>query len=139
MTTQQTYAKPIPMITPENERYWQGCKQHELWMRACHDCGPYFYPRDLCPQCGRRDVEWRQVSGRGTLYTYAIVHRAPMPGFRGDVPFITAIIELEEGPRMMTNLIGIEPDPERIKVGMPVDVSFEDITDEISLPKFRPR
>ncbi len=139
MTTQQTYAKPIPMITPENERYWQGCKQHELWMRACPECGPYFYPRDLCPQCGRRDVEWRQMSGRGTLYTYAIVHRAPMPGFRGDVPFITAIVELEEGPRMMTNLIGIEPDPERIKVGMPVEVSFEDITDEISLPKFRPR
>ena len=139
MTTQQTYAKPIPMITPENERYWQGCKQHELWMRACQECGPYFYPRDVCPKCGRRDVEWRQMSGRGTLYTYAIVHRAPMPGFRGDVPFITAIVELEEGPRMMTNLIGIEPDPERIKVGMPVEVSFEDITDEISLPKFRPR
>ena len=139
MTTQQTYRKPIPMITPENERYWQGCKQHELWLRACRDCGPYFYPRDLCPKCGRRDVEWRQMSGRGTLYTYAIVHRAPMPGFRGDVPFITAIVELEEGPRMMTNLIGIEPDPERIKVGMPVEVSFEDITDEISLPKFRPQ
>jgi uncharacterized OB-fold protein len=139
MTTQQTYTKPIPMITPENEYYWQKCRERELWMRACPACGPYFYPRDLCPKCGRRDVEWRQVSGRGTLYTYAIVHRAPMPGFREDVPFVTAIVELEEGPRMMTNLVGIEPDPEQIKVGMPVEVEFVEITDEITLPKFKPR
>jgi uncharacterized OB-fold protein len=140
MTTQATYRKPVPMITPENERYWQGCKQHELWMRYCNRCAkPYFYPRDVCPMCGSRDVDWKQMSGRGTLHTYAIVQRAPMPGFNDDVPYVTAIVELEEGPRMMTNLVGIEnPDPSKIKVGMPVQVTFEDITDEISLPKFRP-
>ena len=139
MTTQQQYRKPVPMVTPENERYWQGCKAHELWLRACPTCGPYFYPRDFCPSCGSREVDWRQASGRGTLFTYAIVYRPPMPGFADDVPLITAIVELEEGARMPTNLVGIEPDPEQIRVGMPVEVQFEDITDEISLPKFRPR
>jgi len=79
------------------------------------------------------------MSGRGTVYTYAIVRRAPTPGFRGDVPYITAIVELEEGPRMMTNVVGVAAEPEAITVGMPVEVTFEDITDEISLPKFRPR
>jgi uncharacterized OB-fold protein len=139
MTTQTTYRKPVPMITPENERYWQGCKQHELWMRHCNACAkPYFYPRDVCPMCGSRDVDWKQMSGRGTLYTYAIVHRPPTPGFADDVPFITAIVQLDEGPRMMTNLTGIEPDPATITVGMPVQVTFEDLTEEISLPKFRP-
>ncbi len=139
MTTQTAYRKPVPMITPENERYWQGCKQHELWMRYCNACAkPYFYPRDICPMCGGRDVDWKKLSGRGTIYTYAIVHRPPMPGFADDVPFVTSIVQLDEGPRMMTNIVGVEPDPARIKVGMPVQVTFEDITDEISLPKFRP-
>jgi len=139
MTTTQPYAKPIPMITPENEPYWQACKQHELRLPTCASCGPHFYPRSFCPTCGSRDLEWRQMSGRGAVYTYAIVRRAPTPGFRGDVPYITAIVELEEGPRMMTNVVGVAAEPEAITVGMPVEVTFEDITDEISLPKFRPR
>src|SRR5712692_9461664 len=128
MTTQASYKKPIPMVTPESERYWQGCKQHELWLRSCNRCAqPYFYPRDVCPMCGSRDVDWKRMSGRGTLFTYAIAHRAPTPAFRGDVPYITAMVELEEVPRMMTNLVGIEPDPAKIRVGMPVEVTFEDI------------
>jgi uncharacterized OB-fold protein len=140
MTTQATYKKPIPMITPESERYWQGCKAHELWMRYCNSCAKaYYYPRDICPACGGRDVTWKQVSGRGTVYTFAIVQRAPTPGFAEDVPFVNAIVELNEGPRMMTSLLGVDPTPEGVKVGMPVEVVFEDITEEISLPKFRPR
>ena len=140
MTTQATYKKPVPMITPESERYWQGCKQHELWLRHCNACArAYFYPRDVCPNCGSRDVIWKQASGRGTVYTYAIVQRAPTPAFSEDVPFVNALIELEEGPRMLASLVGIEADPARVRVGMPVEVTFEDITEEISLPKFRPQ
>lgn len=139
MTTQPAYRKPVPMVTPESERYWQGCKQHELWLRYCNRCAKaYFYPRDICPACGSRDVAWRQASGRGTVHTYAIVQRAPTPAFAEDVPFVTAIVELAEGPRMMSSLVGVEPDPGKVRVGMPVEVTFEDITDEISLPRFRP-
>jgi len=140
MTTQQTYKKPIPMVTPESERYWQGCKQHELWLRSCNSCAkPYFYPRDICPLCGSRDTTWKQMSGRGTVYTFSIVQRAPTPAFAEDVPFVNAIVELEEGARMMTGLVGVEPDPSKISVGTPVEVTFEDITEEVSLPKFQPR
>lgn len=139
IVTQSTYNKPVPMVTPENERYWQGCKQHELWMRYCNQCQkPYYYPRDVCPMCGSRDVDWKQMSGKGKIHTYAIVQRAPHPGFRNDVPYVTAIVELDEGPRMMTNVVQVQADPDHVKVGMPVQVTFEDITDQISLPKFRP-
>ena len=139
MTTQPAYRKPIPMITPESERYWQGCKEHQLWLRFCNACSKaYFYPRDICPMCGSRDVTWKQASGRGSVYTYAIVQRAPTPAFAEDVPYVTAIVELEEGARMLSSLVDVEPDPSKVRVGLPVEVTFEDITDAISLPKFRP-
>ena len=143
MTTQPSYRKPLPMITPENERYWAGCREHELWLRYCRACGRYaFYPRDICPypDCpAPRETEWRQASGRGALHTFAIVHRPPTPAFADDVPYITAIIDLEEGPRMLTNLVGVAPDPALLHIGQPVEVVFEDVTDTISLPKFRLR
>jgi uncharacterized OB-fold protein len=140
MTTQATYKKPIPMVTPESERFWQGCKQHELWLRYCNACAKaYYYPRDICPVCGSRDVTWKQATGRGTVYTFAIVQRAPTPAFAEDAPFVTAIIELEEGPRMLSIITGVEPEPSKLSVGMPLEVTFEDITEEISLPKFQPR
>jgi uncharacterized OB-fold protein len=140
MTTQASYKKPIPMITPESERYWQGCKQHELWLRYCNSCAKaYFYPRDICPSCGSREVTWKQASGRGSIYTFAIVQRAPTPAFAEDVPYVNAIVELEEGPRMLASLVGVEAEPGKVSVGMPVEVTFEDISEEISLPKFRPQ
>jgi uncharacterized protein len=139
MTSPARYARPLPMITPENERYWQGARDHELWLRNCRACDrTYFYPRDICPGCGGRDTEWKQVSGRATLHTYAIVHRAPSPAFADLVPYVTAVVELAEGGRMMTNLVGIEADPVQITVGMALEVTFDDVTPEITLPKFRP-
>ena len=139
MTTEKTYNKPLPLIVPESERYWLGAKKHEFWLRYCHECKKtYFYPRDICPDCFSRNTEWRRASGRGRLYTYAIVHRGPLPSFRDAVPYVVAMIDLEEGGRMMTNLVDVEPSPEAIQVGMPVEVVFDDVTDEITLPKFRP-
>ena len=136
----ETYSKPVPRPQPESDLYWEKAKQRELWLRKCNSCGQaYFYPRDISPCCFSRDTGWIQASGRATLYTFGIVHRAPHPGFAGDVPFVTAIVELEEGPRMPTNIVGIEePTPEKLQIGMPLEVTFEDITDEIALPKFRP-
>ena len=129
--------RPVPRPTPETRRYWDGCKQHELWLPFCLHCQKhFFYPRRFCPSCFGWDVEWRQVSGRGKLYTYSIQYRPQGPGF--EPPYVTAIVQLDEGPRMMTNLVGIEPDPEKIRCDMPVEVDFLDLTDEMSLPVFKP-
>ena len=124
--TQQDYAKPIPAPSPETVRYWEGCRAHELWLPFCRSCGSFFfYPRRFCPQCFGWDVEWRQASGRGRVYSYAIQYRAFHPGWAQETPYVTA-------------LVGVEPDPNAIRCDMPVEVVFEDISEEISLPKFRP-
>ena len=136
--------QPSPPITPpvpqpESDFYWEKCKAHELWLRHCKSCdSTYFYPRDSCPGCFSRDTDWIQSSGRGTLHTFAIVHRGPIPAFRDKVPYVTAVVELEGGARMATNLVEVEPDPAVIKCDMAVEVVFEDLDDKISLPKFRP-
>jgi uncharacterized OB-fold protein len=143
--------QPAPPITPpapqpESDFYWEKCKAGELWLRRCTVCNrAYFYPRDICPfpECFSRETEWIQSSGRGTLQTFAIVHRAPTPAFRDKVPFITAVVELEEGARLPTNLVGIEFQedeirPDSIQCGMAVELTFEELTDDISLPVFRP-
>ena len=133
------YNKPIPVPQVESDVYWQKAKDHELWLRNCNDCGnAYFYPRDISPCCFSRNTDWRQASGKATLYTYAIVHRAPHMGFVGDVPFVTAMVELEEGPIMPTNIVIDDPTPENLQIGMALEVVFEDITDDIALPKFKP-
>ena len=135
----QGYNKPVPTPQGESDFYWEKAKQHELWLRKCEDCGnAYFYPRDISPCCFSKNTSWIQASGNASLYTYAIVHRAPHQGFADEAPFVTAIVELEEGPRMPTNVVIDDPTPEKLKVGMPLRVVFEDITDAIALPKFAP-
>ena len=135
----QDYKKPVPRPQAESDEYWEKAKQGELWLRKCNSCGnTYFYPRDISPCCFSKDTGWVQASGKATLYTYGIVHRAPHPGFADDVPFVTAIVELEEGPRMATNIVMDDPTPEKLQSGMPLEVTFEEITDTIALPKFKP-
>jgi len=136
---QHKFHKPLPVPQPESEFYWTKARHHELWLRECCDCRKiYFYPRDICPECFSRRTTWIQSSGKGTLHTFAIVHRAASPAFQEDVPYIIAIVELEGGSRIPTNLVGIEPDPEKIKVGMAVEVTYDDVSEEITLPKFKP-
>ena len=130
---------PPPQPQPESDFYWEKCKANELWLRPCKSCDQaYFYPRDICPNCFSRDTDWIQSSGRGTLHTFAIVHRGPTPAFRDRVPYVAAIVEVESGARIPTNLVGIDPDPELIKIGMPVEVVFQELDENISLPMFRP-
>jgi uncharacterized OB-fold protein len=130
---------PAPSPQPESDFYWEKCKKGELWLRHCQACdSSYFYPRDICPECFSRDTDWVQSSGRGTVHTFAIVHRGPTPPFRDRSPYVPAVVELEEGARMPTNLVEVDPDPAVIKVGMAVEVVFEPLSDSISLPKFRP-
>jgi len=137
--TTATPRRPLPTPQPEWDFYWERTKAHELWLMRCKECHrAYFYPRPLCPYCFSRNTEWFQSSGRGRLYAFAIVHRAPHPAFADLVPYIAALVELEDGVRIPTNLVGVEPDPARVKIGMPVQVLFEDANEKISLPKFRP-
>lgn len=129
--------KPLPVPTPETKPYWDACKQHKLVLPRCKDCGQFhFYPRALCPNCFSDKLEWVQVSGKGKLYSFVINHR-PAPGFEQEAPYVIAVVQLDEGPKMMTNLIGIEPDPDKIKCDSPVEVAFDDVSPEVTLPKFR--
>ena len=133
------YNKPVPVPQGESDYYWEKAKAKELWHRQCNDCGnAYFYPRDISPCCFSKDTSWIQASGKATLFTYAIVHRPPHPGFREIAPYVTAIVELEEGPKMPTNIVIDDPTPENLQIDMALEVTFEDISDTIALPKFKP-
>ena len=133
------YSKPVPVPQPESDHYWEQAAQGKLVLQRCKDCDSVqFYPRVLCVACQSRDLEWIESAGRGTLFTFSVVHQPPHPGFREDVPYIAAIVELAEGVKMPSQVIGIEPDPEQLHIGMPLEVAFEQVTDSITLPKFRP-
>ena len=139
MTSQQTPPKPLPRPQPEWDFYWEKAKAHELWLMRCKDCSKvYFYPRPICPECFSRNTEWFQSSGRGTLYAFAIVQRAPTPAFADRVPYVTAFVELEGGIHIPTNLVMDNPTPDNVKIGMACEVFFEDRSDKISLPMFKP-
>ena len=133
------YNKPVPVPQGESDYYWEKAKAHELWLRQCDDCGnAYFYPRDISPCCFSKNTSWIQASGKATLFTFAIVHRPPHPGFREIAPYVTAIVELEEGPKFPTNIVIDDPTPENLQIDMALEVTFDDITVTIALPKFKP-
>ncbi len=126
----------IPKPTPETQHYWDGTKAGELRLQSCNACDhTYFPPRPFCPKCGSRDVKVIKASGRGTLYSYIINH-LPAPGFTS--PFTVAIVQLEEGPRMMSNILECEATPEALQLDIPLEVTFEKLSDEITLPQFKP-
>jgi uncharacterized OB-fold protein len=132
------YAKPIPVPDEASAPYFEGAKQHKLMLMRCGDCGTWRYPsRFHCPNCWSENTEWKQASGKGSVYTYAAMHQLYHPGFEPDLPYVVAVIELEEGPRIPSNIVGINKDD--VRVGMPVEVTFEDIDAETSIPKFKPR
>ncbi len=131
--------KPLPIPQPESDRFWEGARAGELWLRRCLDCRKsHHYPRDLCPECFSRNVEWFKASGHGRLFTFAIVHRAPHPAFEGDVPYVAAIVELDEGPKMATNVVGAGADPAALQIGMRLRAVYEKANDQVSLVKFTP-
>jgi hypothetical protein len=128
----------LPTPTPETAPYWEGTRAHELRLQFCTECREhFFYPRIFCPRCLSDAVEWRAVSGRGTLLSYVLSAR-PAPGFENELPYAIAIVKLDEGPHLMTNIVGMELTPQNLPAGMPVEVVFEDVNETISLPKFRP-
>ncbi len=128
---------PVPVPTPETEHFWAGTKAGRLKLQRCSSCSEvYFPPRPFCPVCVSRNVEVFDASGRARLYSYVINHR-PHPAFDG--PYAIAVVELDEGPRMMTNLVNVDQTPEALVLDMPLEVVFEPLTEEISLPYFQPQ
>jgi uncharacterized OB-fold protein len=131
------YAKPLPRIDEESKGFWEACQRHELYLQRCGDCGALrHYPRALCPSCLSERIEWLRASGKGTVYTFTVTHQNQSAGFRDALPYVLAYVELAEGPRMLTNIVGCAPDD--VRIGMPVEVVFEDVTPSVTLPKFKP-
>ena len=131
------YLKPIPVPDEVSKTFWQGCQRQQLLLQKCRDCGRFqFYPRSFCINCMSQSLEWVRSSGKGTVHTFTVTHQNAMPGFAQEVPYVFAIVELTEGVRLTTNIVGCAP--AEVYIGMPVTVVFEPISPEISLPKFRP-
>jgi hypothetical protein len=130
--------RPVPQPTPETQEFWDGAKRGELRIQRCTSCGrAYFFPRPFCPHCSSRDVEWFTASGKATLHTYVIAHR-PAYGFDDYAPYVIAVVRLDEGPCMMTNVVGVAPEPEQLPLDLPLEVTWESLSDDISIPLFRP-
>jgi hypothetical protein len=126
----------LPTPDAETQPYWDAAKEGKLLIKRCRACGrPHAYPRPFCPHCWSEDVEWEEASGAATLYTYSIVRRNDLPPFNERVPYVAAVVELAEGPRLLTNIVDCEP--EAVAIGMALEVTFRDDGD-FALPVFRP-
>lgn len=131
------YDKPLPRPTSDTKPFWDGCRRHELHFQKCLQCDHIRWPPSiLCPFCHSQDTAWIRAEGKGKIYTYAIYHRAFHKGFEQDLPYITAVIELKEGPHFLSNII--DCDPEAVHINMAVELAWEDRVEQFSIPKFRP-
>ena len=128
--------RPRPEPTPETRHFWEGLRTGKLLLQRCTDTGKaYFPPRPFSPYTGSRNVEVFEASGKATLHSYVIHHR-PVPGFKP--PYAIAVVELEEGPRMMTNIVDCPQTPEALVLDMPLEVAFVEMDEKTTLPLFRP-
>lgn len=134
------YAKPLPVPDADTQPFWDGCREHELRAQRCTNCGKFRWPPGpLCSHCRSWDYEWVKLAGTGQVYSYVIVHYSAVPVFQAEMPYVVAQVVLDGTGgevRLTTNVLDIPP--EEVKVGMRVEVQWEDATPEISLAKFRP-
>jgi uncharacterized protein len=129
----------IASPSPDSLPFWKALSEHRLVLPHCGVCDQsFFYPRILCPRCGSRDIYWVGASGRGAVYSFCVVHHSSVPGLAEAVPFVTGLVDLEEGPRVMAYLRGFPDDPEQIRCGTPVDVAYLDVPDGQTLLAFAP-
>ncbi len=129
----------LPTPDEETEPFWSGVNEDVLRIKRCRDCGrSHFYPRPFCPHCWSGAVEWYEASGRATLYTWSVVHNNDLPPFNERLPYVAALVDLEEGPRMMTNVVECSFD--ELTADMPLEVVYEQVSDDplVKLPRFRP-
>lgn len=130
-----TYEKPRPVIDDGTRQFWDAAREHRLSIPHCRSCGQsHFYPRELCPHCHSDDLEWSDVSGKGEIYSFTVARKPAGPVFAEDVPYVIAMIALDEGPRMLTNIV--TPDVEQVAIGDRVTVHYDDVAPDLTLPKF---
>jgi len=131
------YRKLLPEVTPLHDPFWEALRQHELKLQKCVDCGKFRYiPTEICQYCHSQDAEWTAVSGRGEVYTFTIVRRAPTPAYQEETPYAIVHVTLPEGPRMISTIVDCPV--EDVRIGMPVEVVYEDATPHQTLFRFRP-
>jgi uncharacterized OB-fold protein len=127
----------LPAPDPETSPFWDAAREHRLLIKRCADCGAaHFYPRPFCPHCWSSAVDWEEATGRAVLYTWSEVHQNDLPPFPERVPYVAAVVDLAEGPRMMTNIV--EGDAEPLFVGMQLRVAYRDVGEGVTVPVFVP-
>ena len=130
------HAKPLPRITPDSEPFYQGLRERKLLLPFCLSCEtPHLPPGPVCPQCFGDRLEWRQASGRGRISSWTVVHKAWFPAFADDIPYNVVQVELDEGPRLTANVIDLPN--QRLEIGLPVEIVFDDVTPERTMLRFR--
>ena len=137
MSDERQPTRAEPPAAAEAQPFWDATRDRRLVLPWCTECErPFWYPRPVCPRCLRPDIDWRQASGRGEVYAVSVMHRPGNPTMQGRVPYAVALVDLEEGVRIMSNVVGAAP--EEVKVGMPVTVTWEQLSDGRHLPLFEP-
>ena len=131
--------RELPTVEDESRPYWKAAADGTLLIKQCNACGAvHHYPRPFCPTCWSEDVVWHECSGKGTVYTYSTIFRNDLPPFDAWGAYIAAVVQLEEGPRLMTNIIDCPQTPEALVLDMPLEVAFTKMDDDITLALFRP-
>jgi uncharacterized protein len=127
--------KPLPVVDEDSQPFWDAARRGDLLLKLCSSCRQYhFFPRSICPHCHSDAVAWAPSSGRGTIYSFTVARRPSGPAFKDDVPYVIALVQLDEGPRIMTRILA---DAEAVHIGLPVEVIFQPASDEVSLPYFK--
>jgi uncharacterized OB-fold protein len=131
-----THGAPLPIPDEDTRPFWEGCGEHKLLFQKCLACSFVRWPPSIaCPSCYSSDTEWITASGKGKIHTFVVYHKAFHPAFDGQTPYVVAVVQLAEGPMIATNIVGC--DPSEMACDMPVEVVWEDVSDTVSLPKFR--
>ena len=135
--SQQEWLKPLPRITGETKPFWNAARLGTLAIQRCDDCHQYqWYPRGFCSNCWSTHIRYVKASGKGTVWTYTITYQNRSPGFSQEVPYVLALVELDEGVKVFTNIIECKPDD--VQIGMAVEVVFVQATPQIHIPMFKP-
>lgn len=137
MSTASSVARPVPRPEGFDAEFYAHCAEGRLCFQRCRDCGSWRHlPRHMCARCGSVEWEWAASSGRGRIYSWTVTHQAGHPAFAAEAPYVVAVVELEEGVRMVSGVRDLPLD--RLELDLPVEVAFEPVSDAIALPYFRP-